>query len=190
MRARALTIAALLLLAARVAFAEGEVTLVQQAVLLLKILKFDRALEKRAGDSDTATIAVIYLENDPDSEAVRAEIQTTLEAATHTVKLPVPVKIVRIPYSASRIEKDLAAANPVAAYVAPGLEAQTAALSQATRKQGALTFSSDEPSVRAGLSVGLVVRRDRPALLVNLPAAKAEGADLSSDLLRLAEVIR
>ncbi|HEY8210596.1 MAG TPA: YfiR family protein [Myxococcaceae bacterium] len=187
MRARAIAIAALLLAAPAALAAEQEVSMAQQAVLLLKILKFDRALEARSGG--TATIAVVYLENDPDSEAVRAEILSTLEAATHTVNFPLPVKIVRLPYNASRIEKDLAAIKPVAAYIAPGLEAEIGALGRATRKQGTLTFTEQEAAVRGGLSIGLIAYQARPAIMINLNASKAEGADLSSDLLRLSKIL-
>jgi len=185
---RARTLVALSLLAAPAALADEEVPMPQQAVLLLKILKFDHSLEARAGG--TATIAILYVENNPESEAVRVELQGALEAATHTVPFPIPIKVVRLPYSASRIDADLAEVKPTAAYVAPGLAAQLPTLTKATRKSATLTFTSDEAAVRAGLSVGMVVRADRPALLVNLPASKAEGADLSSDLLRLSQVIR
>ncbi|HYV49419.1 MAG TPA: YfiR family protein [Myxococcaceae bacterium] len=186
MRARAL--AALALLAAPAALADAEVPMAQQAVLILKILKFDRSLQARAGD--IATIAILYADNDPESEAVRVELQGALEAAAHTVTFPLPIKVVHLPYSASKIDAELADAKPTAAYVAPGLASQVATLIKATRKSTTLTFTGDEALVRAGLAVGLVARGDRPTLLVNLPAAKAEGADLSSDLLRLSQVIR
>lgn len=181
-------IAALALLAAPAALADEEVPLPQQAVLILKILKFDRALRVRAGA--TATLAVIYLENDHESEAVRTELQGALEAAARSVTFPLPVKVVRLPYSASQLDQDLAALKPAAAYVAPGLASQIQAISKATHQSHTLTFSSDPAAVRAGLSVGLVVKGERPALLVNLSASRAEGADLSSDLLHLSQVIR
>jgi hypothetical protein len=187
MRARAFTALALLAAPAALAY-ESEVPMAKQAVLILKILKFDRSLETRAGG--TATIAILYLENDRESEAVRVELQAALEAAARTVTFPLPVKVIRLPYSAAKIDADLAAAKPTATYVAPGLAAQLGAITRATRKSGTLTFSAEASDVRAGLSVGLVVRDDRPALLINLPASKAEGADLSSDLLRLSQVIR
>jgi hypothetical protein len=43
--------------------------------------------------------------------------------------------------------------------------------------------------VRAGIAVGLARRGDRIGILINLDAARAERADLSSALLRLAELI-
>lgn len=187
MLARAFAAAALI--AASTAFAiVQEVAIEKQALLLLKILKFDRALETRA--SGTAIVAIVYQENDPESEAVRVEMQAALDSARRSVTFPLPIKTVRIPYSASGFESDLAQAKPAAAYVAPGLASQIPAISRATRRQGTLTFTGQESYVQAGLAVGILAREARPTLLVNLLASKAEGADLSSDLLRLSEVIR
>jgi hypothetical protein len=53
-----------------------------------------------------------------------------------------------------------------------------------------VSSSGVESMVRRGLSIGFVERDGRPALLINLPSTKAEGADLDAAVLRLAEVIR
>src|SRR5262245_20991841 len=84
------------------AFADDEIAISKQAILLLKILKFDRNLEKRAGG--TATVAVLYQQGNPEAEAQRAELVPALESAARGVRLPVPVKVVAIPYSASKLE--------------------------------------------------------------------------------------
>jgi hypothetical protein len=102
------------LVAASASFAERqEVAMDQQAILLLKILKFDRALEKRA--SGVATVVIVYQQNDPESEAVRAEMQAALDAAQRKVSFPLPIRTVRLPYSALTFEADLANAKPAAA---------------------------------------------------------------------------
>jgi len=43
--------------------------------------------------------------------------------------------------------------------------------------------------VEAGIAIGLRVRNDRPVIVVNLNAAKAEGSDLTAQLLRSATLI-
>ena len=43
--------------------------------------------------------------------------------------------------------------------------------------------------VEAGLSVGLDIERDRPQIVVNLEASRAEGADFGAQLLKLARVL-
>jgi hypothetical protein len=49
-------------------------------------------------------------------------------------------------------------------------------------------MTSVESSVRGGLAIGVVDGGSR--LMVNLPAAEAEGAQLDAAVLRIAEVIR
>jgi len=41
-----------------------------------------------------------------------------------------------------------------------------------------------------GLSVGIGVRNDRPRIMINLDAAKAEGAAYQAQLLQMAELVR
>ena len=43
--------------------------------------------------------------------------------------------------------------------------------------------------VEAGVAIGLRVRNDKPTIVVNLAAAKAEGSDLTGQLLRVATII-
>jgi hypothetical protein len=59
-----------------------------------------------------------------------------------------------------------------------------------TRKRSILSFTSVESLVKSGLSVGLVVRDAKPTILVNLPASKAEGAELDPALLKVSEVLK
>ena len=63
-------------------------------------------------------------------------------------------------------------------------------ISATARDKQVLSFTGNEAAVTAGLSIGFVARGGKPAVLVNLPAAKAAGADLDAALLRVAEVIR
>jgi hypothetical protein len=43
--------------------------------------------------------------------------------------------------------------------------------------------------VEKGIALGLALRAERPLILVHLVAARAEGADLDSQLLKLARVL-
>jgi hypothetical protein len=44
--------------------------------------------------------------------------------------------------------------------------------------------------VPLGVSVGVTLQHERPSIVINLPASRAEGSDFSSQLLKLARVIR
>jgi hypothetical protein len=76
----------------------------------------------------------------------------------------------------------------VAALVAPGL-GHAAAIASATRRARVLSVTAARSEVEAGLSVGLLQPASRAAIVVNLSAARREGADLDSALLRVAEVL-
>src|ERR1043165_8061505 len=136
---RAPALIAVLLPAPGAAFAEGEIAFPRQAILLLKILKFDHSMEKRAGA--TATVVVVYQEGDPEAEAERVELLAALEAAQRSVTFPLPVKSVVLPYVRAELAADPTALRPVAIYVTDGLGSHIPAISKVTRKLDILSFS-------------------------------------------------
>ena len=185
---RAAGCAAALALAAGLARADEPLPPRQQALLLLRVLAYDRALRARTG-ADVG-VAVVFDERDPGSAASAAELVRALEeAARGYVVSGLPVRVVRCPW---RGPDDLASClddrGAAAALVAPGVR-EPARIARATRRAEALSATSSREGVEAGLSVGLVQRASRAALLVNLPAARQEGADLDSALLRVAETL-
>ncbi len=184
---RALRVAAVVLLAAQLARAE-EIPVEKRVLILLRVLAYDHQLARRAGDS--VPVAVVYRAGDAASEAAATEMVTALGAAAAKVNVAErPVRVASLPFG-DGLDRDLARARAVAVYVCPGLEKETARIAAATAKGQALSFSHDEAGVHAGLSVGIVRRGDRAAIVVNLVAARAEGAELSAALLRLAEVVK
>ncbi len=162
----------------------------RRAVLGLRILAYDRNVRGRS-DGKQATVLVVYRQGNEASEAAQAGLSAALEELAGTLTVGgLPVRVRPLPYNPGDFEAKLAAAHPVAAYVCPGLTDATAAISAATRRHQVLSMTGADPQVRAGLAVGVVERDDKAGVLVNLPAARAEGADFDAALLRSAEVIR
>lgn len=163
----------------------------KQALLLLRALSFDRALQAR-----TKAAVVVVIAFDPESapsENSRRVLTVSLETLGRTMEFGgKPVKTVAIPYyDATNFTARLKGQNAVALYVTPGLPDAVHELSGIARAQRLLTFTGSADAVRAGLSIGLVMAADdRPQLMVNLRAAMNEGADLDSAFLRVAEVLR
>lgn len=58
-----------------------------------------------------------------------------------------------------------------------------------TRKLNVITITGVESYVRRGVALGAVLRDDRPGVLIHYSGAKASGADFSTQLLQLAEII-
>lgn len=163
----------------------------QLAGMLLRILAYDRNVKTRA-NGKAIPILVLYVEGDAASEAVQSDVVNALEELAGTVTVAgLRVQISALPYSNLReLEAKLTALHPVAMFVCPGLADALPGLILATRKRAVLTMTVTPTYLKAGLSVGLAHGAERVNILINLPAARAEGADLDADLLRLAEVYR
>jgi len=186
--ARAALVIALQCLAGHAAADEG-VPQGQQALLLLRTLAYDRNLAARAGAE--ATVLVLFKPGDAASTAAKDAMLTALATAAEKVKVAgLPVRALSRPLGRDSLHLALGEAGAVALYLCPGLEDASAEVAAATRATHVLSFAGSRASVEAGISIGFVGRDGKAVVMVNLPAAKAEGADLDSGLLRVAEVVR
>ncbi len=166
----------------------ADVAHAQQALLLLRALAYDRNLGSRAGSS--ATVMILFRPGNGTSEAVRDTMSSTLAAAGEKVKVAgLTLKVVSKAYE-SPADLGHALGGVGAVYLCPGLDGSARDITAVTRVWHVLSFSGAESMVTAGVAVGFVSRDGKPVVLVNLPASKAEGADLDAALLRIAEVIR
>lgn len=181
----------LLLVTGQIAWAADDLLPGKQAALLLRVLPYDKNFSQRA--QQAVTVAVVHREGNLISETYSLDMSAALKdlaRATPEIK-GLPVRVVTIGYSNSEaLAVALAKQKLSAIYVCPGLEDALDSISDLTRKNKILTFSGRETEVRDRLSIGLLRRGSRPALIVNLRAAIAEGADLNPDLLSLSEVLR
>jgi len=179
-------LAALLLLAPALAAAEP-LPPRNEALLLLRVLAFDRELERRAGKE--AVVAVACRPGDEAGEARREAMVAALSEATRefTVR-KLPARVVALdwgPDAAARLE----AARAAAVLVVGALGDAPAEVAAATRQAQVLSFGEVREAVPGGLSVGLVVRGAKAALLLSIMHAQAEGAGFDGPILRQAEVL-
>lgn len=163
----------------------------QQALLAARVLAYDRNLKRRS-NGKVAAIAVLYQEGDQASESQSLDMSSALEELTASATIDeLPVRVATIAYSgAAELDKKLLQLHPVALYVCPGMGDVLSVVSMVARKRAILTITSTGAYVKAGLSIGLLRLEERPLIVVNLPAARAEGADLDAALLRIAEVLK
>jgi|1185.fasta_scaffold00759_2 aconitase A len=190
-RLRRAPIAALLFLALVCAGRAGaDVPAANQAMLVLRILSYDRNVADRAGKE--VTIAVLARAGSAASETMQGSIAGALqEAGSRTAVSGLPVKVVKLNWAgAAKLESDLAASHASALYVGPELADAIGQLPRIAQKHRILSFSEGDEYVNSGVSIALVRRENRVAIVVNLPGARSEGADLDSALLRIAEVVR
>lgn len=186
-RGRAACAALVLALAVSGAAIADRVPIDKCAPILVRALAYDRALRARAGDS--VTLAVVYHPGTPSSVS---EASTAVSAFKKLESLTVqglPFRVVRLAYGPDLSAK-LASEGVDALFLADGLSSEVNALTAITRRNKIVTLATDESDIRAGAAIGVAFASGKPTLMVNIAASKAEGADLSSELLRLARVIR
>jgi len=161
-----------------------------QALLLLRVLAYDRNLPQRA--SGAVTVAVVFRPGDRGSEERRTALLAAFEEVAHDVVVAgLPVKVEAVPYrDAADFEGRLEASRPALAYVDPSLQKVVPEIVLATRRRGVLTADGSRGLVEAGLSVAVVAQSGRAGLVVNLKASRQEGADLDAALLAVSDVIK
>ncbi|ATB36331.1 hypothetical protein CYFUS_001745 [Cystobacter fuscus] len=159
-----------------------------RASLLVRILAYDRRMGVRP---PPLTIAVLYREGNADSEGQGQEFTRALELASRGRSvLGRPVRIVRVGFrDPTQLRDDLSQARVVALYACEGLEADTTSIARVTRQLSILSFAGSRTELEQGLAIGLGRQGNSPIILIQLAAARAEGADLDAGLLSLSQLV-
>jgi hypothetical protein len=162
----------------------------KQALLLLRVLVYDRNLKARAGDA--VRVAVAFRPSDRESEDQRAALVGAFEEVSRdVVAAGMPVQVVTVPFQdPADFGARLAAAHPSALYACARLEPVAGVIAKATRRLHVLSAAGSRQMTDSGVAIGLVNRRAHASVIVNLRAAKEEGANLDAALLAIAEVLR
>jgi hypothetical protein len=159
-----------------------------QYPLFTRILTFDRNLQRT--NHATITIGVLYQPNVRMSTAAKDDF---FEAASRSPSLEVfgrTIDLVGIEFtSPDHLEDSLAAAGIAALYLTPMRTIDIGALTAIAEKYNIITMTGVPEYVDMGVVIGIETRGDRPVIIINLPRARAAGADLSSQLLKLARII-
>ena len=185
---RALCLVFLSLLPVRVS--ANDLPYEQQSALLLRILAYDRNLHERVDAQ--VNFVVIYEEADPESVAEAHAIESALrEIGRNTTVAGYRLETYTHPYRGAVAELDyLSRLHATAVYLCSGMGGHVAEVSGVTQSLSILSFTGVEAWAREGIGVGLIERGGRARIVVNLPATRAEGADLDAGLLRHAEVLQ
>jgi hypothetical protein len=160
----------------------------RRALVMLRVLAYDRQLSQRVGDE--VRVVVAYTADD----AGLAEGARWTGAFAKASKIKVnghPVVVV-----AHRVDStdglSRALDGSAALLVCDGL---TRALSvntiaKLTRGRRVLSISTREAEVAAGLTVAIVPGKQRDEIVVNLASARAEGVKFDAGLLQLAREVK
>jgi hypothetical protein len=159
-----------------------------QFPLFLKILTFDRHFKTRVRDE--IVIGILYQKKFRASLNVKnAFLNAVDESSIKTIE-GLPIRCVPIEIEDDTLESALSQNRVNLLYVAPVRAVNVEDITFVSRAKQVVTFTGVPDYVELGLAVGIGAKGERPLIIINLPAAKAEGADFRSQLLRLAKVIQ
>jgi hypothetical protein len=167
---------------------EPDLSIAAQYPLLIKILQFDRNLTSRTGQE--VVIGVIYQGRFRASKRACDEMRKAAQAAGTERVGDRRIDLVAIDIERMNLEQMLDSLHVDVAYVAPLRATDIKTITDVTRDLHITTVTGVEEYVHQGLAVGLGVWQEKPRVFVNLEASRAEGADFSSRLLSLAEVVK
>lgn len=158
-----------------------------EARILLRAISFDRALAARAGAE--VVISVVYDGRTSGGERERdGRVLAFRKLADRTIA-GLPMKVTWFDCSPSR-PMDEALRGVDIVYLTSGAKECVRSVTAVTRRLRIASLASERALVEQGVTIGVTMGGARPKLLVNLKASKAEGLDLASQMLQLAEVIK
>lgn len=162
---------------------ELSVPLEIQYQLIQKVLTFNRSLLPRT--KQTLTIGIIYQRSYRISNTIKESLLSASGPGTPSLRL-IPIDLTEVgPFA------DFPRLGEIdALYIAPLRAYPVESLARITREKKILTLTGSPQYIDMGIAVGFGVRSNRPEIIINLNAAREEGADFSSQLLKLSKVIQ
>jgi hypothetical protein len=167
---------------------EMDVPIEQQLPLLLKILCFDRALKERVGDE--IVFAVIYQKKYKKSLNVKEGLESNINKLVANKIDNIPISFMVIDMSDEIDLSSIIDNNHVdVIYVTPVKALNIESVTSVSRQKHIMTLTGISEYVESGIAVGIGAKGGKPQIMINLPSAKAEGIDFSSQLLKMAKII-
>jgi hypothetical protein len=151
-----------------------------QLRLFSKIWMFDRSIV----DNGQIVMAVLYQPAFRASEEAKDQLMEAVRAEG--------LKIRCVPIALDDANRAVSALEHVKAdvfYVTEMRGVNILDLVSVSRARHIKTITVTAGYVESGIAIGLRVRDDKPVIVVNLSAAKAEGSDLTAQLLQASTVI-
>lgn len=193
-RGAVLALVLLLGLVARVGNAHADVSeadamnAARRVLVVLRILAYDKDLPARIASDDVPILVVSTAA--PQNRAERATWQAGFAMLPKVKVAGRSVRVIAIDFDNERaFDQAVATHRPAAVIIAGELAGELAAIRRVSRARHAVSFSTRERDVAAGVAVAVIPSDRRDEIVINLGAARAEGARFGAGLLQLARVV-
>ncbi len=173
----------------REALAGDDVPPEQQVLILSRALVYDDNFKERVGSE--VKLAVVSKVGNSGSEACGAAMLKAFKGVGNLKLAGLPLKTTQSTFKdAASFGNAIGNDEIDVVYLCPGLDSSVNDIVELTRKRKVISVGSRESYVKSGVSLGVFLTNGRPTIMVNLNGSRSEGASFSSDLLRLATVIK
>jgi len=167
---------------------EIEVPVDLQCTLFCKVLMFDRNLDREP--TREIVIGILYQERFRTSLEVKTEFEDGFREAELDTLSALPVRLHPMSFNGLEELDSLLSLDRVdVLYIAPLRAVNVEQITALSRKYHILTITGVPEYIPAGVSVGVELKGGKPQIVINTTAAKAEGADFSSQLLKIVKVV-
>jgi len=155
--------------------------------IFLKVLSFDRQLHKRSGSN--LNMLIVFQSRYRQSQTERDDTEDVLDNLSINSIEGMAINYYYMDIDEVNIQDEISKHNINLIFVCPlrGISLET--ITSLCREKKILSFADVSSYVENKLSVGIEMKGEKPQIIINLKNSKAEGADFSSQLLKLSRVI-
>ena len=158
------------------------------ATILARVLSNELTLEERAGDD--IGIAVVYRPGDGVSETSAGEWMKALDALSSVRIKAKRVFAIRVPNDPEQLARAVEKSGIDVVLAAEGLGSETNTLASFARSHHILSIGSNTSYVERDLTLCVYEENERTRIFINLTNASSEGIRFSSNVLKLAKLVR
>jgi len=159
------------------------------AYLLTRALAYDDNLKARVGGQ--LNIAILYRAEIAGSERLASTMSEAFTTLSGAAIQGVPMRVRPLAFEdVASLVRAVVTQRIGGIFVRDELALDAAGIGKICRDRKVIMLTCSEQLVRHGAALGVVQGGNKGALLVNLPASRAQGAAFGSDLLRVARVLR
>ncbi len=157
-----------------------------QIPIIVKILAFNRTITD--SPNPNIVITVLYQSKFKQSKQVKDAVIEAIAANHSSSRKKIIVKEVDI-NSVSDISNSINSTKPDVFILTPLRAIDIEQVSNIAKKNKILSISLCPTHLRDKISVAIDLLGDKPQILINLTSSKLEGADFSSQLLKLSKIL-
>jgi|WetSurMetagenome_2_1015567.scaffolds.fasta_scaffold247413_2 hypothetical protein len=160
-----------------------------QFSILSKILAFDRTLVRKG--KTEVVVGILFQNRFRPSVIAKDQFLAAQEGSAAVTVDGMPIRCLAINIDDGDGPLESAPFTDLdALYVAPLRAVSLDAVTALSRAEGIVTLTGVPEYLEQGLAIAIGAKEERPVIIINLPAARGEGAEFSSQLMRVARVVQ